>query len=309
MLIVFIGTVWIAGRGERRPLIAALIATTVAGILSLADFSGDATLRDGILGWALVGPVQSRPADRRHPLADLDRRARDAADLASTWRRPSWRHPAACDWPRSPSSAPLLSAAYLTYNRAVFIALYALAVIIGWRIGSAPRDRAARGRDRRRRRAGSLVPLGARPGARWRERARARASCSSPATSNGSGHGPRPGGCSSTSRSSVRATAPIASCRSSSATRPSTRRTTNGSASSPSTGSSSGFSASPSSSRRPSRLARAPGWLGAGLFGSFLSLVHRGDVQQRLPVQPGDDPGDGAGRDRRRLAGRAGRCA
>ena len=55
MLLVFIGTVWVARRGERRPLVAALVATTIAGILSLADFWGDATLREGVLGWTFVG--------------------------------------------------------------------------------------------------------------------------------------------------------------------------------------------------------------------------------------------------------------
>ncbi len=134
MLLVFIGAVWIARNGERRPLVAALAATTVAGLISLADFSRDATLRDGVLGWALVG--QFSP-DR---LTGVIRSPTSTAALvmlpitvylAAAALAPVTRLRAAA----AALSVPLLAAAYLTYNRAVFIALYALAVVIGWRIG------------------------------------------------------------------------------------------------------------------------------------------------------------------------------
>jgi hypothetical protein len=133
MLLVFIGTVWIARRGERRPLVAALIATTIAGILSLADFWGDATLREGVLGWTFVGQFT---ADR------LTGVIRSPTSTAALVMLPTCVYLAAAVLASAPRqrvaaaamAVPLLAAAYLTYNRAVFIALYALSVVIGWRI-------------------------------------------------------------------------------------------------------------------------------------------------------------------------------
>jgi O-antigen ligase len=134
MLLVFIATVWIARRGERRPLVAALVATTIAGLISLVDFWGDASIRDGFLGWFVVGQVfpgrltgviRSPTSTAALVMLPL------TVYLAAAVLAPDTRLRVAA----AALSAPLLAAAYLTYNRAVFIALYALAVIVGWRIG------------------------------------------------------------------------------------------------------------------------------------------------------------------------------
>ena len=134
MLVVYIATVWIARRGERRAVWAAVIATTVAGLISLVDFWGDAAIRDGPLGWFVVG--QFNPGR----LTGVIRSPTSTAALvmlpvcvylAAAVLAPKIRLRVVA----AALAAPLLAAAYLTYNRAVFIALYALAVVIGWRIG------------------------------------------------------------------------------------------------------------------------------------------------------------------------------
>lgn len=134
MLVVFVVAVWVARRGDLRPVAVALIATTVAGLISLADYSSDAQLRESLLGWTVAGPFlpgrltgvirspTSTAALVMLPtmvflaaalLPGLDRRVRLGAALLTL---------------------PLLLAAYLTYNRTVFLALFALAVVVGWRI-------------------------------------------------------------------------------------------------------------------------------------------------------------------------------
>jgi O-antigen ligase len=134
MLLVFVATVWIARHDDRRPLIAALVATTIAGIISLADFSMDAALRDGPLYWAVVGEFNAgrltgviRSPTSTAALVMLP----VSVYLAAVVLAPRWRLRVIA----AALAAPLLAAAYLTYNRAVFIVLYALAVVIGWRIG------------------------------------------------------------------------------------------------------------------------------------------------------------------------------
>ena len=257
MLLVFIAAVWIADAGEH------------AAARRRDDRDDDRGARQSrrLLGRCRVArrrpwlghgrSVQRRPSHRGHPVADLDGGPRDAADLGlSRGRRP--RPAGRLELAAAALSAPLLAAAYLTYNRAVFIALYAIAVIVGWRIGGGSGSSAGR-RDRRRRRPRAVVRLVPRPGPRREQPARARTDSRSPPTSNGSARGPRPVGCSSTSRSSARAIAPTASCRSSSAIRSSTRRTTNGSGCSRSTARSSGSLASAFALTTAVRLARAPG--------------------------------------------------
>jgi O-antigen ligase len=134
MLLVFIATVWIARRGELRPLVAAMAATTIAGLISLVDYWGDAAIRDSVLGWAVVGPfnpsrltgvIRSPTSTAALVMLPL------SVYLAAAILAPRGRLRVAA----AGLSAPLLAAAYLTYNRAVFIALYALAVVVGWRIG------------------------------------------------------------------------------------------------------------------------------------------------------------------------------
>ncbi len=133
MLVVFVVAVWVARNGDLRPLWVTLAATTVAGLLSLADYWGDASLRDGLLGWALVGQfIPSR-------LTGVIRSPTSTAALvmlpatfflvaAALGRDRRLRVGAAA------LAVPLLLAAYLTYNRAVFIALWLVAVAVAWRV-------------------------------------------------------------------------------------------------------------------------------------------------------------------------------
>lgn len=134
MLLVFVATVWIARSGARGPLLAAMIATTVAGIVSLVDYWGDAAIRDSALGWVtagqymasrLTGVIRSPTSTAALVMLPL------CVYLAAVFLAPMTRLRIAA----AAVTAPLLLAAYLTYNRAVFIALYVLAVIVGWRIG------------------------------------------------------------------------------------------------------------------------------------------------------------------------------
>jgi hypothetical protein len=133
MLIVFVATVWIARRGQLRPLVVAVVATVVAGLISLADFGSDAVLRDGPLGWLVVG--QFNP-DR---LTGVIRSPTSTAALvmipitllvgiAVLGRDRRLRLASAV------TTIPLAVAAYLTYNRAVFLGLWLTAVVVGWRI-------------------------------------------------------------------------------------------------------------------------------------------------------------------------------
>ncbi len=218
MLVVFVATVWIARSGARGPLVAAMVATTVAGLLSLVDYWGDAAIRESALGWVTAGPFNAGPPHRRHPLADLDRGPRDAARL----RLPRGGLPRAGlpasggrGGPRRTAAAGGLS--HLQpggVHRAVRGRRHR-------RLAdrAEARDRPARGR------ASSSASRSSRCTSRCAaRRSGAAAPCSpgrssSPATSSGWLPGPRPGGCSSTSRCSGRATGRTASCPWSSATR------------------------------------------------------------------------------------------
>lgn len=134
MLVVFVVAVWVARRGDLRTVAVALVATTVAGLISLVDYTSDAQLRESVVGWSLAGQFlpgrltgvirspTSTAALVMLPtmvflcaalLPGLDRRVRLGAAVITV---------------------PMLAAAYLTYNRTVFLALYVLAVLIGWRI-------------------------------------------------------------------------------------------------------------------------------------------------------------------------------
>jgi hypothetical protein len=113
MLLVFIATVWIARRGELRPLVAALAATTIAGMISLVDFWGDAGIRDSLLGWAVVGPfspsrltgvIRSPTSTAALVMLPI------SVYLAAAVLAPNTRLRVAA----AALSAPLLAAAYLT---------------------------------------------------------------------------------------------------------------------------------------------------------------------------------------------------
>ncbi len=133
MLIVFAAATWVARNGSRRPLVVAIAASVVAGLISLVDFSGDAALRDGPLGWLVVGAFNP---DR---LTGVIRSPTSTAALIMVplcilivaailgWD-PRIRIGSAL------VAIPLVVAAYLTYNRAVFLGLWLTAVVVAWRI-------------------------------------------------------------------------------------------------------------------------------------------------------------------------------
>ncbi len=122
MLLVFVATVWIARSGARGPLVAAMIATTAAGLFSLADYWGDAAIRESVVGWAAAGPFTAGRLTGviRSPTSTAALVMLPACVyLAAVFLGPDSRIRVAA----AALAAPLLVAAYLTYNRAVFIAL------------------------------------------------------------------------------------------------------------------------------------------------------------------------------------------
>lgn len=134
MLIVFIATTWVARRGELRPLVAVLAATTAAALISLVDFAGgDAALRDSPLGWLVVGPYfpPRLTGVIRSPTATAALVMLPATVfMVAAVLAPGIRLRIAA----AVLAVPLLVAAYLTYNRVVLLDLYVVAVVVCWRI-------------------------------------------------------------------------------------------------------------------------------------------------------------------------------
>jgi O-antigen ligase len=102
-------------------------------LISLVDFGGDASIRDSAFGWLVVG--QFNP-DR------LTGVIRSPTSTAALVMIPLTVFIAAAVLARDVRlrigaavlAVPLLLAAYLTYNRAVFLGLFVLVVAVGWRI-------------------------------------------------------------------------------------------------------------------------------------------------------------------------------
>jgi O-antigen ligase/polysaccharide polymerase Wzy-like membrane protein len=132
MLLTFLASIWVARRGEMRPLVVTFVSATVAGLVSLIDWSAAEAFRTSLAAWMVSGPPIGRLTGvMRSPtstaalvtlpamlclaavVAGRDRRLRLGAGLVAI---------------------PLLVAAYFTYNRAVFLALYALVVVLAWRV-------------------------------------------------------------------------------------------------------------------------------------------------------------------------------
>ena len=212
--------------------------------------------------------VQPRPPDGGHPLADLDRGAGDAAGLGlSRGLRPAPRHPRAGR--RGGLAAPLLAAAYLTYNRAVFVALYA------WRSSSAGGSGGGSGSPCWWSGSWSgcpraVVRLVPRPGGRGAQPgARPAAHRQRPAAARRVGGGradvPRP--------ADHRAGLPGVSPAVGPVRRPDPQRAAQRVA--PALRRERGLRRAPRPGLRPGDgrpAGSGPGWLGAGLFGSFLSV-------------------------------------
>ena len=134
MLVVFVVAVWVARNGSLRPLVVTLAATTIASLLALADFVAGGGMRDGLLGWALVLPGAGRLSEViRSPTSTAALVMLPASVyLAAVVLAPDRRLRLVA----AGLVAPLLVAAYYTFNRAVFIVLWLEAVILGWRDSS-----------------------------------------------------------------------------------------------------------------------------------------------------------------------------
>jgi O-antigen ligase/polysaccharide polymerase Wzy-like membrane protein len=134
-LFVFVAAAWVARHGELRPLVVALGAATIAGFLSLVDYLAPDAFRGSILGWTtgsgppLVGRLSGVIRASPTATATLIMIPTTVLLAGAALRRGRWLRLAAIT-----VAVPLLLAAYLTYNRAVFLALFALAVVVGWRI-------------------------------------------------------------------------------------------------------------------------------------------------------------------------------
>jgi uncharacterized membrane protein YqjE len=132
MFLAFLAAVWVARRGELRPLVVACIAATVASMLSLLDFLAPEAFRASIAVWMVSG----------EPIARLTGVIRSPTSTAALIMLPATVCLAAVVLSRDVRvrlaaglvAIPLLIAAYFTYNRAVFLALFALAIVIAWRI-------------------------------------------------------------------------------------------------------------------------------------------------------------------------------
>ena len=132
-LLVFGAAAWVARNGELRPLIVALVSASIAALLSLVDFVAPDAFRASIVGWTAHGPYMA---------SRLTGVIRSPTSTAALIMIPTTVFLAAAVLARQPrlrvaalvTSVPLLVAAYLTYNRAVFLALFALAVVVAWRI-------------------------------------------------------------------------------------------------------------------------------------------------------------------------------
>jgi hypothetical protein len=132
MFLAFLAAVWVARRGELRPLLVACVAATVASLLSLLDFAAPEAFRASIAAWTVSGP----------PIGRLTGVTRSPTSTAALVMLPAMVCLAAVFAGRNIRlrlgagvvAIPLLLAAYLTYNRAVFLALYALAVVLAWRV-------------------------------------------------------------------------------------------------------------------------------------------------------------------------------
>ncbi len=130
--LTFLAAVWVARSGELRPLVVAFASASVAGLLSLVDFAWPEAFRTSVAAWTITGP----------PIARLTGVMRSPTSTAALVMLPAVICLAAVVLRRDLRlriaagllSIPLLVAAYFTYNRAVFLALFALAVVVAWRI-------------------------------------------------------------------------------------------------------------------------------------------------------------------------------
>jgi len=123
---------WVARTGERRPLYVALAAASIVAVLSLVSYLAPAGFRASPVGWMAIVPPG-------HRLVELARSPTSAAALAMI---PATFLLATAVLGTDVrlrigalvASLPLLLTAYLTYTRTVYVALFATAVIVAWRV-------------------------------------------------------------------------------------------------------------------------------------------------------------------------------
>lgn len=129
---VFLVAIWLGAAGERRPLWAAVIASTLAGLLSLADYllpnllhdlSIQALLSDKDFGGRLAGAIASPNAMVSLLVAPTAIFAAALVLAKDRWLRVA----AAVLLPA------LLATLALTYARAAIVAVLVIAVIVLWR--------------------------------------------------------------------------------------------------------------------------------------------------------------------------------
>lgn len=133
-LLVVLGTAWWAARGGNyRPLVAAVVAGAVGGVVSLGDWLHATALRESPLGWLL------RPNRFAARLTGIISSPNGVASLvviptailataAVFARRPTLRVAAAA------LVVPLLATLYFTYSRAALLGVFAIAVIVAWQV-------------------------------------------------------------------------------------------------------------------------------------------------------------------------------
>jgi hypothetical protein len=124
---------WVSRDGGLGPLVALLGSATVAGVLSLVDYQFPTLLRNSPLDWVLQGPYVA---------GRLTGVIRSWVSTAALVMVPATVYLALATLGRGILvragslllAVPLLATAYFTYNRAVFLGLFALAVVVAWRI-------------------------------------------------------------------------------------------------------------------------------------------------------------------------------
>ncbi|HYO41653.1 MAG TPA: O-antigen ligase family protein [Candidatus Limnocylindrales bacterium] len=132
---VLLAAAWIAREGELRPMIAAIAASVVGAAITVVDYLAPALLAGGPLSWMLhakefgfrisgVIPSPNGLASLLLPPAMI----LAAAALLAPRRSMRLRVLALV------GLAPMVPALYFTYSRTVFVACYGFAVVAAWRV-------------------------------------------------------------------------------------------------------------------------------------------------------------------------------
>jgi len=135
MGVVLCAAAWAARRGSLRPLVAVTVAGIVAGLVGLADFFVATGIRETALDWLvrptrfelrLAGVIPSPNGVAALVIGPFAVCAA-AAILGRTVRIPVRVLAAA-------AAAVLAAAMYFTYSRAALLGIFAVAVVVAWRV-------------------------------------------------------------------------------------------------------------------------------------------------------------------------------